>query len=137
MQRLHPAGPVPEEAELPAGTVTFLLTDIEGSTRLWESVPEAMEVALERHDRLVTEVIGGHGGVVVTSRGESDSFFAVFARSLRTDAHSPAHRRRLSSSADRLVHGDHDYPGALTLAECRLGVRLCDRFCVRDPGRSR
>ena len=39
-------------AELPAGTVTFLLTDIEGSTRLWESVPEAMEVALERHNRL-------------------------------------------------------------------------------------
>src|SRR6476619_4268614 len=52
-------------AELPAGTVTFLLTDIEGSTRLWETVPEAMEVALERHNRIVTEVIGGHGGVVV------------------------------------------------------------------------
>src|SRR6266516_2267939 len=65
-------------AELPAGTVTFLLTDIEGSTRLWETVPDAMEVALERHDRLLGEVIGGHGGVVVTSRGEGDSFFAVF-----------------------------------------------------------
>jgi predicted ATPase/class 3 adenylate cyclase len=68
----------PGEVDLPAGTVTFLLTDIEGSTRLWESVPEAMEVALEHHNRLVTEVIGGHGGVVVTSRGEGDSFFAVF-----------------------------------------------------------
>src|SRR5215475_10891503 len=44
----------PGGAELPAGTVTFLLTDIEGSTRLWESVPEAMEVALEQHNRLVT-----------------------------------------------------------------------------------
>ena len=65
-------------AELPAGTVTFLLTDIEGSTRLWEAVPEAMEVALEQHNRLLTEVIGGHGGVVVLSRGEGDSFFAVF-----------------------------------------------------------
>ena len=64
--------------ELPAGTVTFLLTDIEGSTRLWETVPEAMEVALERHNRLVTSVIEGHGGVVVPSRGEGDSFFAVF-----------------------------------------------------------
>ena len=42
----------PRGAELPAGTVTFLLTDIEGSTRLWETVPEAMEVALERHNRL-------------------------------------------------------------------------------------
>src|SRR5215470_11145504 len=76
---VSPAGAnEPVEADLPAGTVTFLLTDIEGSTRLWESVPEAMEVALERHDRLLTEVIEGHGGVVVTSRGEGDSFFAVF-----------------------------------------------------------
>ena len=66
-------------AELPAGTVTFLLTDIQGSTRLWETVPEAMEVALERHDHLLAEVIEGHGGAVVTSRGEGDSFFAVFA----------------------------------------------------------
>jgi predicted ATPase/class 3 adenylate cyclase len=65
-------------AELPAGTVTFLLTDIEGSTRLWESVPEAMEVALQRHDRLLAEVIESHGGAVVSSRGEGDSFFAVF-----------------------------------------------------------
>src|SRR5262245_8889902 len=67
------------EVELPAGTVTFLLTDIEGSTRLWESVPEAMEEALERHNRLVTGVIEDHGGVVVTSRGEGDSVFAAFA----------------------------------------------------------
>ena len=78
--RRSPAGPgEPGEAELPAGTVTFLLTDIEGSTRLWETVPEAMEVALERHNEtLLAEVIGHHGGVVVTSRGEGDSFFAVF-----------------------------------------------------------
>jgi predicted ATPase/class 3 adenylate cyclase len=74
------AGPdEPSEADLPSGTVTFLLTDIEGSTRLWETVPDAMTEALERHNRLVAEVIGGHGGVVVTSRGEGDSFFAVFA----------------------------------------------------------
>src|SRR5262245_35752113 len=69
----------PGGAELPAGTVTFLLTDIEGSTRLWETVPEAMEAALERHNQLLTEVIGGHGGVVVTARGEGDSVFAAFA----------------------------------------------------------
>ena len=68
----------PDAAGLPAGTVTFLLTDIEGSTRLWESEPEAMEVALQRHDRLLAEVIESHGGAVVASRGEGDSFFAVF-----------------------------------------------------------
>src|SRR5262244_3287940 len=77
---VSPAGPgEPGEADLPAGTVTFLLTDIEGSTGLWETAPEAMEVALERHNRLLAEVIGAHGGVVVSSRGEGDSFFAVFA----------------------------------------------------------
>jgi predicted ATPase/class 3 adenylate cyclase len=76
--RRSPAGPgEPGGVELPAGTVTFLLTDIEGSTRLWETEPEAMEVALGRHDRLLVEVIEGHGGAVITSRG-GDSFFAVF-----------------------------------------------------------
>src|SRR5215469_1987741 len=65
---VSPGGPL--GAELPAGTVTFLFTDIEGSTRLWETVPDAMEVALEQHNRLVTGVIEEHGGVVVTSRGE-------------------------------------------------------------------
>jgi class 3 adenylate cyclase len=43
-----------------------------------KTVPEAMEAALERHNRLLTEVIELHGGMVVTSRGEGDSFFAVF-----------------------------------------------------------
>src|SRR5215211_5499863 len=77
--RRSAAGPgEPDGAELPAGILTFLLTDIEGSTRLWESEPEAMEVALQRHDRLLAEVIESHGGAVVTSRGEGDSFFAVF-----------------------------------------------------------
>jgi predicted ATPase/class 3 adenylate cyclase len=69
----------PDEAKLPTGTVTFLFTDIEGSTLLWETAPEAMEVALERHNRLLTEVIEGHGGVVVTSRGEGDSLVAAFS----------------------------------------------------------
>src|SRR5215218_5802723 len=77
--RRSAAGPgEPDDVELPAGTLTFLLTDIEGSTRLWETEPEAMEVALQQHDRLLAEVIEGHGGAVITSRGEGDSFFAVF-----------------------------------------------------------
>src|SRR5215472_13538406 len=87
------------EPELPAGTVTFLLTDIEGSTRLWESAPEAMEVALERHDSVLTEVIGGRGGVVVTSRGEGDSFFAVFASAVSAIEAAGACQLRLGSEA--------------------------------------
>jgi predicted ATPase/class 3 adenylate cyclase len=86
-------------AELPAGTVTFLLTDIEGSTRLWETVPEAMEAALERHNRIVIEVIDGHGGVVVTSRGEGDSFFAAFASAVAAVEAAGACQLRLGSEA--------------------------------------
>jgi predicted ATPase/class 3 adenylate cyclase len=69
---------------LPAGTVTFLLTDIEGSTRLWEQHRDAMQAALARHDILLSTVIALHGGQVVKSRGEGDSLFAVFPRA--TDA---------------------------------------------------
>src|SRR6516165_4521552 len=89
----------PGEAELPAGTVTLLLTDIEGSTRLWEGVPEAMEVALERHNRLVTGVIEDHGGVVVTSRGEGDSFFAAFASAVSAVEAAGVCQLRLNAEA--------------------------------------
>jgi len=87
------------EADLPAGTVTLLLTDIEGSTRLWETVPAAMEVALERHDRLITGVIEEHGGVVVTSRGEGDSVFAVFASAVAAVEAAGACQLRLTQEA--------------------------------------
>ncbi|MCC6174424.1 MAG: adenylate/guanylate cyclase domain-containing protein [Chloroflexi bacterium] len=63
---------------LPSGTVTFLFTDIEGSTARWEHQPEAMRVALARHDALVREVIQAHGGYVVKTMG--DAFHAAFPR---------------------------------------------------------
>jgi predicted ATPase/class 3 adenylate cyclase len=85
--------------ELPAGTVTFLLTDIEGSTRLWETVPEAMEEALERHNRLVIDVVEGHRGVLVTSRGEGDSFFAVFPSAVSAVEAAGACQLRLGREA--------------------------------------
>ena len=66
--------------DLPSGTVTFLLADVEGSTALWERHPEAMQAALARHDHLITSGVREHGGVVVKSRGEGDSVFAIFAR---------------------------------------------------------
>jgi hypothetical protein len=66
-------------AELPTGTVIFLLTDVEGSTALWEEVPEAMRGALARHDELVEAAVVEHGGTNVKPRGEGDSRFAVFA----------------------------------------------------------
>ena len=60
--------------------VTFLLTDVEGSTRLWEDDPERMRSALERHDRIVAEVVESFGGRVLKSKGEGDSCFCVFDR---------------------------------------------------------
>ncbi len=69
---------------LTSGTVTFLFTDIEGSTKLWESHPEAMRHGLARHDALAATLIAQHEGTLVKSRGEGDSLFAVFARA--TDA---------------------------------------------------
>src|ERR1051326_7558074 len=73
---------------LPSGTGTFLFTDIEGSTKLWEQHPQAMQAALARHDDLLAEGIRQHGGIVVKNRGEGDSFFAVFSRA--TDAAAAA-----------------------------------------------
>jgi predicted ATPase/class 3 adenylate cyclase len=62
---------------LPTGTVTFLFTDLEGSTRLWEEHPEAMKGALARHDEILRDVIESHGGQVVKMTG--DGCFAAFA----------------------------------------------------------
>src|SRR5687768_5818244 len=66
-------------AELPSGTVTFLLTDVEGSTALWEETPEAMRAALARHDALFEAAIRDHDGTHIRPRGEGDSRFAAFA----------------------------------------------------------
>jgi predicted ATPase/class 3 adenylate cyclase len=62
----------------PSGTVTFLFTDVEGSTRLWDIAPDAMRTALELHDAIVRGAIARHGGVVFSTGG--DGFAAAFAR---------------------------------------------------------
>jgi class 3 adenylate cyclase len=49
-------------ASPPTGTLTFLFTDIEGSTRLWERHPEAMQIALARHDEILRATTEQHGG---------------------------------------------------------------------------
>jgi len=59
------------------GIVTFLFTDIESSTRLWEQQPEAMAAALSNHDRLLQELITEYGGQVFKTVG--DAFYAAFA----------------------------------------------------------
>src|SRR5215213_12015534 len=63
-------------ADLPTGTVTFLFTDIEGSTLLWEKSPRGMQVALTRHDEILRSVIEERGGHVFKTVG--DAFCAAF-----------------------------------------------------------
>ena len=65
---------------LPTGTVTFLLSDVEGSTRRWEEAPEAMSVAIPRHYELLDEAIVRHGGVRPVEQGEGDSVVGAFSR---------------------------------------------------------
>jgi class 3 adenylate cyclase len=61
---------------IPSGQITFLFTDIEGSTRLWEKDPEAMRRALERHDVILRSAIEAQDGYVFKTMG--DEFCAAF-----------------------------------------------------------
>ena len=67
-------------SELPTGTVTLLLADVEGSTRLWETQPDEMAAALERLNDAVTGLVSSHDGVRPVEQGEGDSFVVAFAR---------------------------------------------------------
>jgi len=66
----------PAVQALPTGAITFLFTDIEGSTRLWEDDAKAMREALSLHDRIINDSVHGHQGVVFKTGG--DSFCASF-----------------------------------------------------------
>ncbi|HUQ38699.1 MAG TPA: AAA family ATPase [Acidimicrobiales bacterium] len=65
---------------LPSGVVTFLLTDIESSTALWDLDAVAMAAALESHDRVLRENVARNHGILLKSKGEGDSTMSVFQR---------------------------------------------------------
>ena len=87
--------------DLPTGTVTFLFTDIEGSTRLWEQHPEAMRYALARHNVLLHHAIEAQGGFVFKTVGAA--YYAVFAMAWQ------------ALLASREVEADGDESGAMTI----------------------
>ncbi len=72
--------PVSQHLSTVTKAVTFLLTDIEGSTAAWEAQADAMSVALARHDEIVEQVVTSRGGRLVKTRGEGDATFSVFDR---------------------------------------------------------
>jgi LuxR family maltose regulon positive regulatory protein len=82
-------------ARLPEGTLTFLFTDIEGSTRLWAEHPRTMPQALARHDAIVRQAITAHRGVVFKSVG--DGVYAVFVSTPAAIAASLAVQRALQT----------------------------------------
>jgi predicted ATPase/class 3 adenylate cyclase/Tfp pilus assembly protein PilF len=81
---------------VPTGTITFLFTDIEGSTTRWEHQPELMRAALARHDVLLREAIEAHAGYVFNIVG--DAFCAAFT--------SPAQALGAADAAQRALHAE-------------------------------
>ena len=65
---------------LPSGTLTFLFTDVESSTRLWDLYPDQMREVLARHDAIISRSVQHHSGHVVKPAGGGDSILAVFSR---------------------------------------------------------
>jgi predicted ATPase/class 3 adenylate cyclase len=104
---------------LPTGTVTFLFTDVEGSTRLWEDHPDAMHDVLARHDEIVRGAIESHGGYVVKTTG--DGFHAAFGTA--RDALEAALAAQQALARERPVQG--------VVVKVRMGVHTGEAR-VRD-----
>jgi class 3 adenylate cyclase len=108
----------------PTGTVTFLFTDVERSTRWWDEHPDAMDAALSVHDAIVRERVDAHAGFLFSTGGDG---FAI--------AFSSAHRRDLAEQAR--AHLD-----AAQIDEARAAAQLLDVRTILDrevrsvPGRS-
>ncbi|MFC9917054.1 adenylate/guanylate cyclase domain-containing protein [Agromyces binzhouensis] len=95
---------------LPTGTVTFLFTDVEGSTRLVEAAGERWPALLAEHDALVRDAITGNGGTVVKTEG--DGFFAAFASAIEAVSAAVAAQRGIAG---------HDWPEGL-VPKVRMGL---------------
>jgi class 3 adenylate cyclase len=104
---------------VPSGTVTFLFTDTEGSTRRWEEAPDAMRVAVAKHDEVVRRAIEANGGYVFATGG--DGFADAFRRAADAVAAAQAAQAALAGldgiavwmgiSAGEVPERDGDYFG--------------------------
>ena len=91
--------------ELPAGTVTFLVTDIEGSTRLLHELGDGYAEVLAEHRRLLRQAFGRHGGVEVDTQG--DAFFVAFQRATDAVEAASTAQRELAATPLRVRMGVH------------------------------
>jgi predicted ATPase/class 3 adenylate cyclase len=99
-------------ADLPTGTVTFLFTDVEGSTRLLHELGDAYADALGEHRRALRECFGRHGGVEVDTQG--DAFFVAFAKASDALAAAVDGKAALEPGAIRVRMGLHTGEPLLT-----------------------
>ena len=107
---------------LPRGTVTFMLTDVEGSTRLFAQHRREAARALRRHEKLIAAAVPACRGTLLQERGEGDSTFALFARA--TDALACALEVQRAMECE-------DWPGGL-----QVRVRVALHAGESDPGQS-
>jgi class 3 adenylate cyclase len=151
--------PAPQEtrsSDLPKGTVTFLFTDIEGSSRLWEQHPDEMRPAMAQHDARLRAAVLEHGGQVVKMRG--DGLHAVFASAQGAVAAAVSGQRALQKAewdeelgrlkvrmglhtgTAEIRNGDYFGPVVNRAARLRLfspqqvAERLSDRFRLLTGG---
>ena len=103
--------------EPPGDAVTFLFSDIEGSTRLWELHPETMREALARHDALSQAAVAAHGGTVVKTTG--DGLYAVFG--------DPGDAIRATVVLQRALRDPEATAGILLRVRCGLHVGVAQR----------
>ena len=109
-------------AERPRGTVTFLFTDVEGSTRLLKQLRDQYGSVLEAHQRLLREAFAAHGGEEVDTQG--DAFFYVFSRARDAAAAAADGQRALAA---------HDWPEGAAL-RVRMGLHTGEPN-LSDEGR--
>ncbi len=108
--------------QLPSGTVTFLLTDLEGSTRMWEQDPVAMKAAMVRHDELLEKTVTAHRGFVFSRMG--DGMAAAFATARDALAAAAAFQNAL----------DAEPWGTAGPLRARVGLHTDEAVIVDDTG---
>lgn len=108
--------------ELASGTVTFVLTDVEGSTRLWEEHPAIAEAAIRRSRALIVRSVEACGGECPIEQGEGDSTVSVFARAI--DAVRAAHEAQVAL-------GEEPWPAGASV-RVRMAVHTGDATPAGD-----
>src|ERR1700760_233924 len=109
----------------PSGTVTFLLTDLEGSTRLWEKDPVVMKTAMVRHDELLEKAIAANDGFVFSRMG--DGVAAAFATAGDAVTSAMAVKQALAVENWRTA----------TPLKARIGLHTAEAGLVDDAGYAR